>query len=452
MSNQDWFEQQNSTPNGYQYNGYQGCNNNCAGGTPYDNQSPKKPKKEKKLRTITAGTLVVCLLLTALIGGGVGALAVTLATSANTPAQQEAMLPEAGNSSATQESTEGGSGSVSSGTPSNNIQTSAKTLSQELSIRDIAAKCMPSIVGIDVEIHQNASYYYGEGSTSTGSGSGVILTEDGYIVTNNHVIEGATAIKVYLQDGTSYEAELIGTDDRLDLAVIKVDAKNLVPATLGNSDDLAVGDPVVAIGNPLGELMSTVTGGWISGLNRTIVVDNHEMTLMQTDAAVNPGNSGGGLFNSKGELVGIVNAKSMGYDVEGLGFAIPIDSVLSAITDLMDQGYVSGRPYLGVSMQEVYVNVNGTSQNEQFGFPFNLQRQNYAVRVQIVEVVKGGAADKAGLQIGDMILAVDDTEVKSVNHLINLIGEYNAGDTVTLSIQRGTQSLTLTATFDEKSA
>ena len=142
----------------------------------------------------------------------------------------------------------------------------------------------------------------------------------------------------------------------------------------------------------------------------------------------------------------------MGYDVEGLGFAIPIDSVLSAITDLMDQGYVSGRPYLGVSMQEVYVNVNGTSQNEQFGFPFNLQRQNYAVRVQIVEVVKGGAADKAGLQIGDMILAVDDTEVKSVNHLINLIGEYNAGDTVTLSIQRGTQSLTLTATFDEKSA
>lgn len=263
------------------------------------------------------------------------------------------------------------------------------------------------------------------------------------------MVDGATAIKVYLQDGVSYDAELIGADDRTDLAVIKIEAENLIPATLGSSGELSVGDAVIAIGNPLGELMSTVTCGWISGLNRSIVVDDHEMTLLQTDAAINPGNSGGGLFNSKGELIGIVNAKSMGYEVEGLGFAIPIDNALSVITDLMDQGYVSGRPYLGVSMQEVYVNIRNSGGN-QYGFPFNMQQNSYEVRVQIVSVAEGGAAEKAGLQIGDMVLAVDDTSVEGVDHLINLIGAYNAGDVVTLSVQRGTERLTLSVTLDEK--
>ena len=191
-----------------------------------------------------------------------------------------------------------------------------------------------------------------DSSETVGSGSGVIVTSDGYIVTNNHVVEGADAIKVHLEDGTEYPATLIGTDSYTDLAVIKIDATGLPAATLGNSGDMLVCDTVYAIGNPLGVLASSVSEGIISGLDRVIEIEGQEMTLMQTTAAVNPGNSGGGLFNSKGELIGIVNAKSSGTDVEGLGFAIPIDSAKQIIMDLIDLGYVSGRPYLGISMQK----------------------------------------------------------------------------------------------------
>lgn len=441
MNSNDWYEQQNAAQNGY--SNYQNHQEQTAqnGGNGYYNAPV--PKKPKKTASITAGVLAVCLLAAALLGGGVGALAVSLISGRSEPAQQQAEAQQT--APASPSVTDGGSSS--DGTPSNGIQTVSGVAAQELSVKDVAAKCMPSIVGIDVEIQQSSNYY-GE-NTATGSGSGVIFTADGYIVTNNHVVDGATAIKVYLQDGVSYDAELIGADDRTDLAVIKIEAENLIPATLGSSGELSVGDAVIAIGNPLGELMSTVTCGWISGLNRSIVVDDHEMTLLQTDAAINPGNSGGGLFNSKGELIGIVNAKSMGYEVEGLGFAIPIDNALSVITDLMDQGYVSGRPYLGVSMQEVYVNIRNSGGN-QYGFPFNMQQNSYEVRVQIVSVAEGGAAEKAGLQIGDMVLAVDDTSVEGVDHLINLIGAYNAGDVVTLSVQRGTERLTLSVTLDEK--
>ncbi|MBR0026164.1 MAG: trypsin-like peptidase domain-containing protein [Clostridia bacterium] len=434
MNQNDWYEQQNSNvQNGY--NGYQDHQQNHSGyyGDP-------APKKQKKGITVTAGILVVCILAAALIGGGVGALAVSLANGMTQPIQES--LLDAQPSAAPEESAEPSSPAE---TPSESIQKASGILAAELSVKDVAAKCMPSIVGIDIEIQQVSSYY-GD-MTATGSGSGVIFTEDGYIVTNNHVIDGATAIKVYLQDGTSYPAKLIGADERTDLAVIKIDAENLIPATLGSSSDLSVGDAVIAIGNPLGELMSTVTGGWISGLNRTIMVDDYEMSLMQTDAAVNPGNSGGGLFNSQGELIGIVNAKSMGYDVEGLGFAIPIDSALNIITDLMDQGYVSGRPYLGVSMQEVYV--TSGNRGDRYGFPF-MQQGYYQVRVQLAAIAENGAADKAGLQVGDMILAVDDTTVEGVDHLINLIGAYNAGDTVTLTVQRGTEMLTVTVTLEER--
>ncbi|MBQ3108521.1 MAG: trypsin-like peptidase domain-containing protein [Clostridia bacterium] len=434
MNQNGWYEQQNSNvQNGY--NGYQDHQQNHSGyyGDP-------APKKQQKGITVTAGILVVCILAAALIGGGVGALAVSLANGMTQPIQES--LLDAQPSAAPEESAEPSSPAE---TPSESIQKASGILAAELSVKDVAAKCMPSIVGIDIEIQQVSSYY-GD-MTATGSGSGVIFTEDGYIVTNNHVIDGATAIKVYLQDGTSYPAKLIGADERTDLAVIKIDAENLIPATLGSSSDLSVGDAVIAIGNPLGELMSTVTGGWISGLNRTIMVDDYEMSLMQTDAAVNPGNSGGGLFNSQGELIGIVNAKSMGYDVEGLGFAIPIDSALNIITDLMDQGYVSGRPYLGVSMQEVYV--TSGNRGDRYGFPF-MQQGYYQVRVQLAAIAENGAADKAGLQVGDMILAVDDTTVEGVDHLINLIGAYNAGDTVTLTVQRGTEMLTVTVTLEER--
>ena len=211
-----------------------------------------------------------------------------------------------------------------------------------------------------------------------------------------------------------------------------------------------MGDDVLAIGNPLGELMSSVTSGSISGLNRTIVVENQEMTLLQTDAAINPGHSGGGLFNLSGELIGIVNAKSMGYEVEGIGFAIPINDAKQVITDLMEKGYVTGRPYLGISMQEVYVSSSQGNGSYGFGFPFGSSMQQYEARVQVVEVVEGSAADQAGIQSGDMILSLEGETVEGLSEFTSKVGEYNAGDVVKLMVQRGTQTLEISVTLGEK--
>lgn len=385
-------------------------------------QKPARAKREKA--RISIGALIACLLVAALLGGTAGGAIVY----SGAMDQLSAVLEQQEQQNATNGALNMSTGSL-----------------EEYDISTVAAKCMPSIVGIEVSVQQQS--YFGQEQTATGSGSGVILTADGYIATNNHVVDGASSIKVYLQDGTSYDATLVGTDSKTDLAVIKIAATGLVPATIGSSSDLAVGDQVIAIGNPLGELMSTVTGGFISGLNRTIVVENQEMTLLQTDAAINPGNSGGGLFDNKGELIGIVNAKSMGFDVEGLGFAIPIDTATTVLNELMHNGYVSGRPYLGVSMQEVYLSTGSSGQN-----PFISSDSQYEVRVQVIEVVTGSAAEQAGLQAGDMILAVDGTQVEGIEQLTSRIGEYNAGDVVKLTIERGQKQLELSAVLGEKTA
>ncbi|MEL7609013.1 MAG: trypsin-like peptidase domain-containing protein [Bacillota bacterium] len=423
--NENWYDQaqgQGNTEFKPEQPAAQGESSAQVPGTEQPAHKPARAKREKA--RISIGALIACLLVAALLGGTAGGAIVYNGAKA----QLFASLQQQEQQNAANEALNMSTGSL-----------------EEYDISTVASKCMPSIVGIEISVQQQS--YFGREQTATGSGSGVILTADGYIATNNHVVGGASSIKVYLQDGTSYDATLVGTDSRTDLAVVKIAATGLVPAVIGSSADLKVGDQVIAIGNPLGELMSTVTGGYISGLNRTIVVENQEMTLLQTDAAINPGNSGGGLFNTKGELIGIVNAKSMGFDVEGLGFAIPIDSATKVLNELVQNGYVSGRPYLGVSMQEVYLNASGDTENQN---PLNGFGSQYEARVQVVEVVAGSAAEKAGLQAGDMITAVDGTKVEGMDQLTSLIGEYNAGDVVKLSIERGQKQLELTVTLGEK--
>ena len=300
----------------------------------------------------------------------------------------------------------------------------------------------PSVVGIDtITTATTNNYWYGYGQSYEvpGSGSGVILTEDGYIATCAHVVDGAKSVKVTLNDDTSYDATIVGTDKQNDIAIIKIEATGLTPAIVGDSETLTVGSEVIAIGNPLGELRGTATAGIISATNRTIEVEGQTMTLVQTDAAISPGNSGGGLFDATGKLIGIVNAKVSDSRAEGLGFAIPVNSVLDEISDLLNYGYVTGRPYLGVSTQDVTLR----SRNRMWYY-------SDGTRCVLVEkVVSGSAAEKAGIQAGDLILKLEDKNISSGDELSSAIGNYKPGDTVTLTLQRDGEELTVEVTFGE---
>ncbi len=303
----------------------------------------------------------------------------------------------------------------------------------------VVEMCAPSVVGIDCVFEGVYSYWGRQQSyEQQGSGSGVILTEDGYIATCAHVMEGAKKITVTLNDDTSYEAAIIGVDSRNDLAIIKIDASGLTFATLGDSEMLTVGEDVIAIGNPLGELRGTATSGIISAVRRTIEVEGNSMELIQTDAAISPGNSGGGLFNASGRLIGIVNAKVSDTSAEGLGFAIPVNSVMKEINDLLNYGYVTGRAYLGVYTQNVTL-------RSDYGYFFS----GGTNCVQIADVVAGSAADQAGLKTGDLILAIDDRAISSNTDLTDAISQYNAGDTATFEIQRNGSRIEVRVTFGE---
>ena len=235
-------------------------------------------------------------------------------------------------------------------------------------------------------------------------------------------------------DGTEYDASVVGKDSQTDLAVIKVDANNLQAATLGDSDILQVGDPAIAIGNPLGELGGTVTTGIISATDRQITIDDETMTLLQTDAAINPGNSGGGLFNADGNLIGIVNAKESSTGIEGLGFAIPITPAQDIITELMENGSVTSRPALNVSLYDY------TSKNQG-------QYSKYADGCYIVQIVKNGAADKAGLKQNDRILSFDGEQIQSTSDVKNVLKKHKIGDTVKMVVERDSKKITVEITL-----
>ncbi len=297
----------------------------------------------------------------------------------------------------------------------------ARSTGAVLSIQEIIARNENSVVAISTETVKT-DFWAGQYVTQ-GAGSGVVYSEDGYIITNNHVISGASNINVTLHDGTEYPATLVAADQLTDVAVIKIDATGLPAVTFGDMNDLNVGDAVVAIGNPLGTLSGTATEGIVSALEREITIDGKQMTLIQTSASINPGNSGGGLFDQYGNLIGIVVAKSSGSDVEGLGFAIPCDKVASVAKSLIENGYVEGRPQAGITIVDL------TDANA-------AMRAGVTITGVYISDVTGKNAQKAGLQKGDLIYYLDDTKITSSAQLVGLIQKHEVGDVVTFTVVR----------------
>ena len=307
--------------------------------------------------------------------------------------------------------------------------------SKEMSASEIYAKNVNSTVGITTSITTN---YFGYQTTTPAAGSGFILTEDGYIITNYHVIEEASEIKVTTYGGDEYDAKLIGYDESNDIAVIKVDANNLAPVTLGDSDALNVGDDVIAIGNPLGELTFSLTSGAVSALDRNVTLSNASMNLIQTDCAINSGNSGGALFNTYGEVIGITNAKysSNGFNtssIDNIGFAIPINSVKKIITEIIEDGSIT-KPYIGVYIYDL------GSDYKKFGLT--------GAVVQKVE--ENSPAEEAGLKPNDLITKVNGEDIVDSEELRNILAKGNEGDTYTLTVNRSGEIIEIEVTISIK--
>ena len=405
---------------------------NGAGGAtppvhPVQPQDAQPPKKKKKFNGKRVARSAVALVLAAAMGFAGGFVGAKFGGSGKVVIQQVAP-------SSTAVSASGSDSSI----------TAASSSGSSLTTEQVADLVSPSVVVITTEqVVYSQWSWYGQNQVESGAGSGVIISSDGYILTCAHVVDGASTITVTIGD-KDYTATLVGEDTTSDIAVIKIDADGLTPATVGNSDSLKVGQSVMAVGNPLGELGGTVTGGMISALNRSVTIQGsssvNTMSLIQMDASVSPGNSGGGLFNMNGELVGIVNAKSSSSDAEGLGFAIPINDAIKVAQELLENGYVTGRPYLGIT----YLAVTDAQTASQLGVN--------AYGVYVVEVVKGGPAEKAGLQAGDRIVSVDGTEIASKDDLGTLMQKHAAGDTLSITIAREGQMQTVNVTLGEKTA
>ena len=303
---------------------------------------------------------------------------------------------------------------------------------------EVYASTVNSVVSINTT-STSGTNIFGQTVETASAGSGFIISQDGYIVTNYHVVKGATSVKVTLYDGATYDATVIGGDSDYDVAVLKIDATGLSPVTLGNSEDVNVGDTVLAIGNPLGELTFSMSQGIVSCCDRAINVDGTPFNMIQVDASINPGNSGGPLMNLYGEVVGIVSAKYSTYStttVEGLGFAIPISDVKSIITDIMENGAVTDKAYMAITA--------GTM-TAQMAAQYSI---DVTQGVFVYSVVEGGAGDKAGLRLGDVITKLNDTTLTSRQDMSAAMKSYRAGDTVTLTVYRGGQYITTELTFD----
>ena len=386
--------------------------------------SPKQPPKKRRRKNGNIARSAVALVLAAamgFVGGFVGARVGN--TGGKVVIQQVA---------------------PSSTSSSDSGSASAVNTASGMTTAQVSEMVSPSVVVITTEqVVYSQWSWYGQSQVESGAGSGVIISSDGYILTCAHVVSGASNITVSIGD-KDYPATLVGEDTTSDIAVVKVDASGLTPATVGNSDNLKVGESVMAVGNPLGELGGTVTSGIVSALNRSVTIQGtsstNTMSLIQMDASVSPGNSGGGLFNMNGELIGLVNAKSSSSDAEGLGFAIPINDAIKVAQDLLENGYVSGRPYMGIT----YLAVT----DAQTAAQLNVN----AYGVYVVDVVQGGPADKAGLKTGDRIVSIDGTEIAQKDDLGTLIQQHAAGDTLSITVAREGQMQTVSLTLGEKNA
>ncbi len=409
----------------YQSNGYTAQNQqsqNVYNSQPYGtapnhsaNAKPPKTKKPKKQRKpISRGGIAIALAVTMVFSCGLGFGGGYFANKVNTSTSGSLNITKTSNSGTT---------------------TTASSTSTANSTSEIVKKTADSVVEISTESVVTGSF--AQQYVQQGAGSGVIISQDGYILTNNHVINGANSVKVRLRESTEYDATIIGSDSDNDIALLKVNATGLSPATFGDSNSLAVGDYVVAIGNPLGELGGTVTDGIISALARKVTIEDTQMTLLQTNAQVNPGNSGGGLFNANGELVGIVNAKQSATEVEGIAFAIPINNVLDILSDLKEYGYVTGKVDLGIDFTDI------TSDETAFYYGVN-QTGCY-----VLSVDSGSNAEKAGVTRGDLVTKVNDTDVSSSSDITTALEKAEVGDTVTFTVSRRGTSKTISFVLEE---
>ena len=379
----------------------------------------EEPKKKDSFWKKSGVKLTALLLACAVVGGGAGFGGAALAKSVGV----------------------GGSATA--------IQQSDRT-AQEVTVKKVTdqtlmtpAEVYASTVNSVVSINCSAisTNIFGQTVQSASSGSGFVVTQDGYIVTNHHVIASASSVTVTMYDGTEYPATIVGSDSDYDVAVLKIDAAGLQPVTLGNSGDVNVGDTVLAIGNPLGELTFSMSQGIVSCCDRAINVDGTPFNMIQVDASINPGNSGGPLMNLYGEVVGIVSAKYSSYSdttVEGLGFAIPMGDVQAIITDIMENGQSTSKPALGITA--------GTM-TAQMAVQYQIDKEE---GVFVYSVNKGGAGEKAGLRMGDVITKMDGTDIASMEDLTAAKKGHKAGDTVTVEFYRDGATHTTQLTFDVK--
>ncbi len=395
---------------------------------------PKAPEKPKKQGVNMSGgalalLLVCCMLVSLLAGAGINYLFEdpTLPSTSDTTTNSSASdTADTSNGDTNSEQSSTGTGETA---PSITIGVGSVIGSTDFPDYEryaaVANDCIRSVVIINVT---EPVISYGQEYESMGAGSGVIYTEDGYIVTNYHVAnENSKTIKVELYDGTTYDAKYIYGDEYADIAVVKIEKNDCIPAKIGDSTQMALGQMVVAIGNPLGYGL-TVTDGLVSALSRSVTVENTTMLLMQTSASINSGNSGGGLFNMNGELIGIVNAKIGGTSVEGMGYAIPSATVVKCVNDLKNYGYITGKARLGVTVQ--------TKQYQTWPY---LQTYSYT---QVTEIDPDGSAAKSGLKVGDILYKFNDKEISSFEVLSEQLTRYKVGDTVTITVRRPTIELT----------
>ncbi len=404
----------------YRYTPERGTQSECIPGT-YTAVPPEPPKKKKGL---SAGKIIAIVLVCSLLGGclGVGAtLLLGNKSSGTTPAQSSTTFYVGERQTET-------------------VNTTRTDTSEQLTPREVYAQNVNSTVGITTSITTN---YWGYQTTSAASGSGFILTEDGYILTNYHVIQNSNSVQVTTYDNTAYSASIVGYDESNDIAVLKIDATGLTPVVLGDSDELYVGDEVMAIGNPLGELTFSLTVGYVSAMDREVTLSSGTtMDLIQTDAAINSGNSGGALFNTYGEVVGITNAKysssssSSSASIDNIGFAIPINHVKGIVTSLIEKGYIV-KPYIGVSVTSV------SSEMISYGLP-----KGAAVKV----IAEGSPAEESGLKVNDIVTAINGEEITTSSELVKIVSAAQPGDVLTLTVYRQGEAerLTITLTVGEK--
>lgn len=426
-SNPSGFGAQWNSPNSYDQPGVNAQWNGTSYHSGPENSGGKPPKEKKPKKGLQTWHKIVIAVLSCMVisAGSVGTFAALISTGA---------IPIS-NTTNTQTSSQ----SNSIGQTTTNTGSSSETVAGELTKQQVAEKVIPSVVCIQAFYNTGGGFGFSQNQTTESEGSGVIATSDGYIITNAHVVEGATSLKVVLSDNTTYEGKIIGTDTATDLALIKIEATNLTAAEFGSSADLKVADTVMAIGNPGGlAFQSSVAVGYVSALNRDISTDTAaNMKCIQTDAAINPGNSGGALVNMQGQVIGINSSKLVDTSYEGIGFAIPIDDALPIINDLREYGYVKNRGVLNIAGQYVdslTARFNGLSTS---GF--------------YVAKINADSVKREGLQEGDIITSIDGQVVTSLNTISSALQGKKPGDTVTLIVARGNTTQTLTITLSESS-